>query len=167
MRTILILLCAAPAILAACSSGSSSSLPPATSRAGSTASTTTAAVKNLVIGAGVRSQLVAAGAALHKLPTTDYTGLIAGETYYAYDPATRTYWAGAGLVASKQLDPEAQVGDQDDGAYLVFDRPAGGSWRAYDAGIPGDSHFTCSMTVPAAVLAVWHWTPGTCHPPSG
>jgi hypothetical protein len=153
-------------MLAACSSGSSSSAPPATSGGGSTGSTTTAVVKNLVISTGVRSQLVAAGAALHKLPATDYTGLIVGETYYAYDPATKTYWAGAGLVASS-TSIQAQIGDQDDGAYLVFDRPAGGSWRAYDAGIPGDSHFACGMTVPAAVVAAWHWAPGTCHPRSG
>ena len=52
------------------------------------------------------------------------------------------------------------------GAYLVFDRPTAGTWRAYDAGIPGDSHFTCSIVVPAGVLSVWHWTAGTCHPPA-
>lgn len=166
MRITLILLCiAAPLGLAACSSGSSSSAPPATTGTGSTSSPTTAVVTNLVIGTSVRAQLVAAGAALHKLPTTDYTGLIPGETYYAYDPATKTYWAGAGLVASSTSN-QARIGNQDDGAYLVFDRPAGGSWRAYDAGIPGDTHFTCSMKVPAPVLAAWHWTPGSCHPPS-
>ena len=52
------------------------------------------------------------------------------------------------------------------GAYLVFDRPTAGTWRAYDAGIPGDSHFTCSIVVPSGVLSVWHWTAGTCHPPA-
>ena len=113
---------------------------------------------------GSRAEL-AAGAALHKLPTTDYTGLVPKETYYAYNPATNTCWAGAGLVASKR-SKQAQIGDQDDGAYLVFDRPAAGTWRAYDAGIPGDSHFTCSIAVPSGVLTVWHWTAGTCHPPA-
>jgi len=170
-----LLLAGATLALAACgtvssggSSSPSTSTTPATTMPATTTpsqGTTPAAAKNLVVNNTVRAQLLAAGAALHKLPTTDYTGLVPKETYYAYNPATNTYWAGAGLVASKQ-STQAQIGDQDDGAYLVFDRPAAGTWRAYDAGIPGDSHFTCSIVVPAGVLSVWHWTAGTCHPPA-
>ena len=165
----LLFLAGATLALAACgtmSSGGSSAPSTSTTPATTMPRTTAAAsAKNLVVDNTVRAQLLAAGAALHKLPTTDYTGLVPKETYYAYNPATNTYWAGAGLVASKK-SMQAQIGDQDDGAYLVFDRPATGTWRAHDAGIPGDSHFTCSIVVPAGVLTVWHWTAGTCHPPA-
>jgi hypothetical protein len=122
-------------------------------------------VENLVVDQTLRSQLVAAGAAMHQLPSSDYTGLIKGETYYAYDPTTGVYWAGAGLVASN-TSLKAQVGDQDDGAFLDFERPVSGAWRAYPAGIPGNSNYSCAVTVPPAVLAVWGWPSGTCHPPS-
>jgi hypothetical protein len=167
-RTLMALfLAGATLALAACGSGSSggSSSPSMATTPATTMSGTTAVAKNLVVSNQVRAQLLAAGAALHKLPVADYTGLVPKETYYAYNPATNTYWAGAGLIASKN-SKKAQIGDQDDGAYLVFEKPAAGAWRAYDAGIPGDSHFSCSIVVPAGVLTVWHWTAGTCHPPA-
>jgi hypothetical protein len=167
-RTLMVLfLAGATLALAACGSSSSggSSSPSSSTTPATTMPGTAATAQNLVVSNTVRTQLLTAGAALHKLPVADYTGLVPKETYYAYDPATSTYWAGAGLVASKN-SKKAQIGDQDDGAYLVFDRPAAGTWRAYDAGIPGDSHFTCSIVVPAGVLTVWHWTAGTCHPPA-
>jgi hypothetical protein len=127
--------------------------------------TTQAATKttNLVVTNVIRGQLLAAGAAMHKLPTTDYTGLRKGLTYYAYDPASSTYWAGAALVPSPSSQ-QAQIGNQDDGAYLVFKRASGGAWKAWDAGIPGDSHFGCTVRPPASVLRVWAWAPHTCHP---
>ncbi len=56
------------------------------------------------------------------------------------------------------------MGNQDDGAYLVVPAEGGGGWKAWDAGIPGSSNFTCAVTPPASVLAVWNWAPGTCHP---
>ena len=74
----------------------------------------------------IRSQLVAAGAALNSLSPSDYTGLRPGETYYAYDATTQTYWASGGLSRAPSSMP-AQVAAQDDGAYLLFLRPAG--WR--------------------------------------
>jgi hypothetical protein len=130
---------------------------------GSTQGGTTATTKNLVVSNTIRGQLLAAGAALHKLPVSDYTGLVKGETYYAYDQATQEHWAGAGLVASKS-STQAQVGNQDDGAYLVFRQKGNGAWRAWDAGIPGGTNFSCAVKPPATVLAVWSWAPGTCHP---
>ena len=136
--------------------------------AGSTQGATTPSTtktENLVVTNTIRTQLLAAGAALHQLPVSDYTGLRKGETFYAFDPATDEHWAGAALVASKS-SLKAQVGDQDDGAYLVFRQKAGGPWKAWNAGIPGDSHFSCTVTPPAPVLAVWSWAPATCHPRS-
>ena len=160
---------------AACgSSGSSASSTPTASTSNSQASTqtsspppttthTSAKAQNLVVSDAIRAQLLAAGAAMHKLPVSDYTGLVHGETYYAYDPATGAHWAGAGLMAS-QNSIKAQVGDQDDGAYLVFEQPAGGHWKAWPAGIPGSSAYSCAVKVPAGVLAAWGWAKGSCHP---
>jgi hypothetical protein len=180
-RTLLTVLAAAAVIGAAgCGSGGSSgssgpgSTQPSTSTpadsapATSTPTTATApapGAQNLVIDNRIRAQLVAAGAAAHKLTPKDYLGLVKGETYYAYVPAKGIYWAGAGLDPSpKSL--QAQIGSQDDGAYMVFERHGGGPWRVWETGIPGDPQFTCAVKVPASVLKVWEWTPGSCHPPS-
>jgi len=126
-------------------------------------STTSTAVQNLHVTQALRAELLQAGAASHNLPASDYTGLAPGRTYYAYDPATSTYWAGAALVPSTSSTP-AQVSVQDDGAYLLFTRPPGGSWTVYSVGmtlIPGAK---CPVAVPPAVLSVWGWAPGTCRP---
>jgi len=107
---------------------------------------------------------VAAGAALNSLPASDYTGLRPGETYYAYDATTATYWAGAGLVPSASSTP-AQVATQDDGAYLLFDRLPGGTWKAYDVGLAGTPEGSaCPATVPVAILRLWGWPSGSCRP---
>ena len=142
---------------------------PATGGGASTAvsgQTTAAGVQHLVVTNAIRSQLLAAGAALHQLPVSDYTGLVKGQTFYALDPATGDHWAGAALIPSKSSQ-KAQIGNQDDGADLVFRRTGSGPWKAWDAGIPGNGNFTCAVTPPAGVLSVWNWAPGTCHPRSG
>jgi hypothetical protein len=128
--------------------------------------TTSSGAQNLVVTNAIRTQLQAAGAALHKLPVADYTGLVKGQTYYALDPATGDHWAGAALIPSKG-SKKAQIGNQDDGAYLVYRQTGSGPWRAWDAGIPGNSNFKCAVTPPASVLDAWNWAPGTCHPRSG
>lgn len=61
---------------------------------------------------------------------SDYTGLVKGQTYYALDPATGDRWAGAALIPSKS-SKKAQIGNQDDGAYLVYRQTGsgrGGRW---------------------------------------
>ena len=160
--------------LTACGSGSASHTATVTKTTtvavtvtapGGSSSTSQSQAQNLVVNQALRGQLVAAGAAMHQLPSSDYTGLIKGETFYAYDPATGIHWAGAGLKASPS-STKAQVGDQDDGAFLDFEQPPGGQWKAYPAGIPGSTNYSCAVTIPADVLAVWGWPSGTCHPPS-
>lgn len=163
--------------LGACSSGSSNAKSTTTTAAqttttarttGSTArsSTTTSptGVQNLPVTDELRTQLVAAGAALHHTKPSDYTGLAAGLTYYAYDPSTKTYWAGARLEP-KQNAEQAQVASQDEGSYLLFTRTATGSWSATDVGQTGPDS-TCAKTPPAAVALAWQWKPGTCVPPN-
>ena len=140
---------------------------PATSQPATSQATTTSVLSqtsNVVVTDEVRAELVAAGAALNSLAPSDYTGLVAGETYYAYDATTKTYWAGAGLVPSPS-STQAQVSAQDDGAYLVFERPPGGSWKAYAVGLAGTREGgACPVTVPAAVLSLWNWPPQSCRP---
>jgi hypothetical protein len=131
---------------------------------GATPTTSPAGAQNLVAGSTVRAALVAAGAQSHGLAASDYTGLVPGETYYAFDPATSTYWAGAGLVPSSSSMP-AQVSVQDDGSYLLFSKSSGGGWSATNVGLAGIAGSTCPKPVPASVLKVWHWKPKTCRPP--
>jgi hypothetical protein len=123
-----------------------------------------AVAQNLVAGSAVRAALVAAGAQTHGLTSSDYTGLVPGETYYAWDPTTSTYWAGAGLVPSSSSMP-AQVSVQDDGSYLLFSRPSGGGWLATNVGLAGIAGSACPKKVPSTVLKAWHWKPKTCRPP--
>lgn len=147
-------------------SSTPSTTTPPTSSGTTTSGGSASSATNLVATATVKSQLLAAGAKMHHLPVSDYSGLVKGITYYAYDPSTKTHWAGAGLIA-KPGATQAQVGDQDDGAYLVYKQPTGAAWHAYPAGIPGSTQFTCMVTPPAAVDALWGWPAGTCHPPHG
>jgi hypothetical protein len=113
----------------------------------------------------VSAALIQAGAALNSLQASDYTGLAPGETYYAYDATTATYWAGAALVPSPS-SMQAQVSVQDDGSYLLFSRPANGAWSARDVGVAGSEGSVCPVAVPPAILALWNWAPGTCRAPN-
>lgn len=120
--------------------------------------------KNLVVTPAVRASLLATGAASHRLPVKDYLGLTKDETYYAYDEANKTFYAGAGLDPSPN-SMAAQVGAQDDGAYYLFARAAGATkWKIYDDGLGGADGAKCPITLPSAVRAVWGWTL-KCSPP--
>jgi hypothetical protein len=166
-------------VMAGCSSPSDSSPSnSATSTSGSSTTTSTggrpstkttnaAPAVNMPITDQIRSQLVAAGAALNNIPVAQYSGLAPGLTYYAFDTSSHTYWAGARLVPAPSSDPSnptrAQVASQDDGSYYVFTQPQGGSWTAHAAGNVGPST-PCPVAVPASVLAVWGWPSGSCRP---
>jgi len=146
------LVAGAAVLLAACGSTTTTT----------TSSTTTTSISNgatnLAVTPAIRTALLAAGAALHSLPVSDFTGLRAGMTYYAYDSVDSKYWAGAQLAASPSSTP-AQVSTQDDGSYTLFTRPAhGGTWVAYNDGLGTLAHTSCSAVVPANVRAVWHWS---------
>lgn len=155
--------------LAGCSSGTTDQAAKTSNTVATTstigASTTTSpSTSNLVVTDATRAALETAGAALNSLSASAYTGLRPGETYYAYDSATRTYWAGAGLIPSPS-STQAQVSTQDDGAYLLFARPQGGPWKAYAVGLAGTAEGTpCPVMVPGPVLALWGWPAGSCRP---
>jgi hypothetical protein len=175
-RTHLILLAAAAALGLARCGGSSGGAPstvtvtktvsaPSTSTPATSGSTqASTGAQNLVATAAIKTQLLAAGAALHKLPASDYTGLTKGDTYYAYDSSTKTYWAGTQLLASS-TSQQAQIGNQDDGAYLVFHRSGSRPWKGTETGA-ANTPSSCGVKVPAGVIAVWNWAPGACHPRS-
>jgi hypothetical protein len=161
--------CSSPSPSAQSNSTTSTSLPSTTTSTGAQSSTTTSAAQavNVPVTNQIRSQLVAAGAALNNIPVAQYSGLAPGLTYYALDTATQTYWAGARLVPAPSSDPSnptrAQVASQDEGSYYVFTQPKGGSWTAHAAGNVGPST-PCPVTVPASVVAVWGWPSGGCRP---
>jgi len=167
---------AGAAWLTACSSAASqppaaapaTTTPPATAAsaaptASATASPSPTGVENLALTGPVRAQLVAAAAKLNGLPASAYLGLDQGESYYGFDPATSTYWAGGALDPSPSSE-RAQVSVQDDGGYYVFKEPAGGSWTASSEGLAGIDGATCSVRIPPALVALWRWPAGACHP---
>jgi hypothetical protein len=129
------------------------------------------AARDLPLAPSVSAALVAAAAASHGLPASDFLGVAAANqpfaAYYGYDVTTSTYWAAASLIPNPK-SYEAQVVVQDDGAYLIFHRAANGPWKVQNAGYV-DAVGDCAayhINIPAAVVAVWHWVPGTCHPPA-
>jgi hypothetical protein len=151
---------------------SSASTPASTSSSSSvprsSTTTTTGPASNVPVTDQIRSQLVAAAAALNSVPASQYTGLAPGLTYYALDNQTNIYWAGARLVPAPSADPSqptgAQVSSQDAGSYYVFYQPlSGGPWTVYAAGNEGPGT-SCPVTIPAAVLQVWGWPAGSCRP---
>jgi hypothetical protein len=148
--------------LAACGS---SSPPPTTTT--STASDLPQTAENLVVTSSIRAELLAAAAATHDLPVSDYVGLAKGLTYYAYDPTDQLYWAGAALVPSPSSF-QAQVGVQDDGGYNLFTRTKNGAWVSYNDGLGTVPGAKCAAVVPAAVRDAWGWSQSTpCGGPPG
>jgi len=77
-------------------------------------------------------------------------GLAAGRTYYAFDPKTSTYWAGAALLPSMG-NVAAQIDVQDDGAYDLFVRHPGGGWTAYEDGLGTRQGTRCTIVVPTPI----------------
>ena len=121
--------------------------------------------KNLKLTAPVVVALVDADAAFKRLPPNDFVGL--RDAYYAYDSASSAYWAAAEVVPSPSAY-QAEVSSQDDGGYTVFHQVPHAAWVATDDGLAGAMGTTCAayhVSVPAPVLAVWHWAAGRCTPP--
>jgi hypothetical protein len=142
-------------------SSATSAVPPAS--ANPSPGPSTASAENLPLADATRAQLTAAAARLNGLPASAYLGLVKGESYYGFEPATNTYWAGGALDPSPSSQ-RAQVSVQDDGGYYIFREPAGGPWTASAEGLAGIAGTTCSVHIPLALVALWHWPAGACHP---
>jgi len=171
----------AATVLAGCGSSSPSANPSVTTTSMSPSSTPTTPFQrqspsmsptatgavDLHITNSIRAELVAAGAKEKSLTASDFTGLQPGQTYYAYDAATHTYWAGASLVPSSS-SMNAQVSVQDDGGYTLFHRSSTGPWVAMDSALAGPNGpqgaKPCGVTPPADVLISWGWPAHSCHP---
>ena len=143
-------------------SGSSQSTGPAVTPPASSPTPTPSAslasaggVRNLVVSSAIRSQLAAAFVAYKRIMLSDIAGSgpRPGSVYYAYDPATDTYWAQAPFTPSSTASMNVQVGFQDGGEYGFFSRSGTGTWRVQTGGVP----INCSEVrfFPRTVLAAW------------
>lgn len=117
---------------------------------------------NLRVDDALRAELLQAGADLKGIPASEFVGLKPGLTYYAYDPDTLTYWAGARLVPSPNSE-RAQVSAQDAGSYTLFKKIKGGLWTAFNDGV-GGAPKGCPQALPASILNMWGWDPQWCGP---
>jgi hypothetical protein len=72
---------------------------------------------------------------------------------YAYDPATRTYWAVAEFSATEAASQTAAfIGFQDGGNEAVFMQPPGAAWHVKSVG-------PCMADLPVSVMAAMRLTP--------
>jgi hypothetical protein len=118
---------------------------------------------NLKVNDAIRAELLQAGAQIHGVPASEYVGLVPGMTYYAYDPDTMTYWAGAHLMPSPTSE-RAQVSVQDAGSYTLYKKIKGGLWTAFNDGVGGEEGHGCPQDLPASILTMWQWNPQWCGP---
>jgi hypothetical protein len=154
-------------LFAACASAKSATPTTSSVTSTTTASSTTTSgrTQDHVVTPSVRQGLLDAAAAYHQLPASDYLGLVAGTTYYAFDPSTNDFFAAAGLEPSPNSLP-AQIGAQDDGGYNLFVRAARSStWTVYDDSLGAAQDSTCPVDLPESVLSAWNWSAQSCYPP--
>jgi hypothetical protein len=116
-------------------------------------------VQNLVADAAVRQQLLTAFIAFRSnaantpgyaaISPSAVAGITPGMLYYAFDPATGTYWAAASFSATAAASQTlAFVGFQDGGSQAVFMQEQDESWEVKSVG-------PCLAGLPTAVAAVW------------
>lgn len=133
-------------------------VPAASAAASQPAVTPTATptgVQNLVITSTEKSDLTAAFVAYKQIPLSDVAGAAPtpGYTYYAYDPATDTYWGLADFEPSGTAPLDVQVSFQDGGETGMFRKTGAGSWQVQLGGMPpwcAEAQF-----FPLPVLAAW------------
>jgi hypothetical protein len=121
----------------------------------STAPTGPGGIRNLVISSAERSDLTAAFVADKGISSSDVLGASAlpGSVYYAYDPATDTYWALAEFRPSSTASLNVKVNFQDGGNIGMFRKARAGPWQVRTPGWPP----ICSEPrfFPPAVLMAW------------
>jgi hypothetical protein len=144
---------AAPASSAATATSqasSAASAPAAASAAPPSATSSSGGVENLVASAAVKSELLATFAAAHNIPVSDVADADP-DAYYAYDPATDTYWARA-YYAPASTDPlSVSVNFQDAGGHGFYKKSGSGPWQVeFLIGPCANISF-----FPQAVLTAW------------
>jgi hypothetical protein len=110
-------------------------------------------VRDLAVNRDVRNELTAAYADYRGISAADVAGTIPGSVYYAYDPATHTYWAQANFQGSSTASVKVLVGFQDGASIGFFTRIGNGSWQVQSGGAP----VVCTEVrfFPQAVLIAW------------
>jgi hypothetical protein len=91
--------------------------------------------------------------AYRQLLPSEVAGTVPGSVYYAYDPATGTYWALARFGPSPTDSPSVSVSFQDGGSLAFFRKAGTGAWQAQGGGVPA----LCPELkfFPAKVLKAW------------
>jgi hypothetical protein len=97
----------------------------------------------------VRGELTAAYAGYRGISLSDVAGTRPGSVYYAYDPATYTYWAQANFLPSGTASSKVLVAFQDGALIGLFTR----IWHVQLGGEP----VVCTQVkfFPPAVLVAW------------
>jgi len=121
----------------------------------STTPAATGGVQNLLITSAEKSQLTAAFVALKGIPLSDVAGAdpTPGSAYYAYDPATDTYWALAHFESSSTAPFDVMVNFQDGGSIGMFRKTGAAAWQVQLGGVP--PWCTDSKFFPLPVLTAW------------
>jgi hypothetical protein len=110
-------------------------------------------VRDLPANRDVRNELTTAYVNLRGISLADVAGTIPGSVYYAYDPATDTYWAEAAFLPSRTASLKVLVGFQDGGSIGLFVRAARSGWQVQLGGEP----VVCAEVpfFPPAVVTAW------------
>jgi hypothetical protein len=140
----------------AASATTSPALPAAAAPTPSATPTGPAGVQNLVISSAVRSELTATFAAHLGIQTSDLAGdgPLPGDAYYAYDPATGTYWAYATFFESSMAPASVIAAIQEYGATGLFREAGAGSWQVTTISAEG-TFCPALQFFPPAVLTAW------------
>jgi len=134
---------ASPAASTAVSPGTASGSAPAGPRG----------VDDLAVSRQVRNELTAAYVDYRGISLADIAGTRPGTVYYAFDPATHTYWAQADFAPSSTASAKVLVSFQDGASIGLFTRTGNGSWQVQLAGAPPVC--TEARFFPPAVLMAW------------
>lgn len=89
-------------------------------------------------------------------PPSDIAGTEPGSVYYAYLPATQTYWAFGRFLPSPSASQRTLVSLQDGGNIGIFKQQAGGGWMMLSEG--GEPFCPTKSAIPPAVQSRWGLT---------
>lgn len=104
--------------------------------------------QNLVVSDQIRTQLLSA---FRTAKGSHLVGPRRGTVYFAYLPATDTYWAMADFDLGPGATYEDQVNIQDGGNTGFFQHKTGHDWSTQ----VGDSPLPCPVHLPIPVLTLW------------
>jgi hypothetical protein len=107
----------------------------------------------LVVTPALEETLTATYAQYEQIPPADIAGTIQGSVYYAYAPATGTYWAVARVMPSPSAPSAVADRFQDGNNYGIFVQQAGSPWTILN--IIGEPPCPTHDGLPTSVEALW------------